>query len=333
MIIFITSGCGGSKSSTPPQTNSSPSTHPVSSAPTTLRQIANDIRKHSDISGIILLSQTGNLKADVVASGIDLEQEHLFKIASISKLFMAVAVTKLVNENALDLRDFVSTWLPELSLSIANAESATLKHLITHRSGIPDFDSQPGFSWDRSHTDIVATLKLIEGKPADFNPGERYAYSNSNYLLLGLVMDKVLGFSHELYIQNEILAPLGMKDTYLQQAYAPQDSLITGYWNGRDKKAQKYAIPGGSMVASAEDIAMFMGALNRGELLNEQEANLYVYYHEHTGWLPGYQSIARYDALSDTVILVFTTNTGGESSSLSERAFNQIRNIVRQRGS
>ncbi|NMH59246.1 serine hydrolase domain-containing protein [Alteromonas ponticola] len=330
VVLINTLSCGGGVSSEPAKANSPPTSVNSSSTPKSLQQIADNALKNSDVSGMILLSQMADEQPKVVSSGLAVKNTSLFKIASISKLFIAVAVTRLANENTLSMQDTVVTWLPELASDIANAETATLLHLVTHRSGIPDFDSQPGFSWDRSHTNMAATLKMIIGKPADFSPGMRYQYSNSNYLLLGMVLDRALGFNHEDYIKNEILDSLGMHNSYLQQVHAPQELLATGYWDGRDKKAQEYKIPGGSMVASVQDICVFMAALNRGTLLSEEEAKLYPYYYEHTGWLPGYQSVARYDASSDTVIVIFTANTGGESSNVTERTFNLVRNIARQ---
>ncbi|MCW8091756.1 serine hydrolase domain-containing protein [Alteromonas sp. ASW11-130] len=330
ITFLILAGCGESNTTQPHSTTQPTTISAAASAPSTLQQVADNAVENNDVSGIILLSQKGEEEAHIVASGIDIQNQPLFKIASISKLFMAVAATKLANENTLNLQDTVAIWLPELASNIANLETATLKQVIEHRSGIPDFDSQPGFSWDHPHTDTSAMLKFIQDKPADFSPNAHYEYSNSNYLLLGMVMDVALGFNHEKYIQHEILNSFALQNTFLQQADAPQEALVTGFWDGRDMKAQEYTIPGGSMVASADDIGVFIGALNRGTLLSEDEASIYPYFYEHTGWLPGYQSVARYDAASDTVIVVFTASTGGNSSTVTEKAFNQIRNIARQ---
>ncbi len=326
LSLVLVTGCKESSSSETSNTNPSTSL----STPTSLQQVADMAIESDDVSGIILFSQTGEKAPQSVGAGIDINNAFLFKIASISKLFMAVAATKLANENTLNLQDPVATWLPELSTTIANIESATLEHLIKHRSGIPDFDSQPGFSWDQPHTSQSATLDLIKNVPADFAPNARYEYSNSNYLLLGMVMDRALGFSHEQFIQSEILNKLAMDNSYLQQADAPQSALIAGFWDGRNKKAQEYKIPGGSMIASAQDIGVFIAALNRGTLLSDEESALYPYFYEHSGWLPGYQSIARYDSYSDTVIIVFTANTGGDSGQVTEQTFNQVRNLARQ---
>ncbi|WP_051275677.1 serine hydrolase domain-containing protein [Aestuariibacter salexigens] len=250
--------------------------------------------------------------------------EDLFKIASISKLYIAVAVAKLVTENVIGLDDSLSLWLPELSGRIANAEQATIRHLVEHRSGIPDFDSAPGFSWQNAHQDIEATLALVYDLPADFAADARYEYSNTNYLLLARVMDRVLGFSHRDYIQQAILDPLELQHTF--NTYQPDfdEQLISGYWQGLNRKGQDYQIPGGSMVATASDVGRFIRALNDGSLLSAEERQHYIYWFEHSGWLPGYQSVAGYNVSNDTVVVQFVSTTGDDSEQIANDTYQDI---------
>ena len=99
---------------------------------------------------------------------------------------------------------------PNLPAGIEYADQITLKMLVQHRSGIPNFIDQPEFDWFTPQNDDDKILDLVLDKPADFKPDARYGYSNTNYLLLGRILDKALGYSHHQYIENEILAPLGL---------------------------------------------------------------------------------------------------------------------------
>lgn len=125
-------------------------------------------------------------------SKIPARPQALFKIASISKLYDAVAVTKLVHEGRLSLDKTVADYLSELVGSIENAEKITLRMMIRHRSGIPNFTDAPNF-WAAPTETYEESLALIQGKPANFEPGEDYEYCNTNYLLINKIMDDVLG--------------------------------------------------------------------------------------------------------------------------------------------
>ena len=97
----------------------------------------------------------------------------LFKIASISKLYVAVAVTKLVNDNRLSLDKTLTDYLPEFAGSIENADKITLRMMVQHRSGIPNFTDTPGY-WENPPKTDKENLELVLDKPADFKPGEDY---------------------------------------------------------------------------------------------------------------------------------------------------------------
>src|SRR5690606_8157722 len=98
----------------------------------------------------------------------------LFKIASISKLYIAAATAKLVSTNQLSLDRTLSDYLPQLAGRIENAEKITLRMLLQHRSGIPNFIDDPEFPWENLPTETEGFLKLLIDKPANFEPDNRY---------------------------------------------------------------------------------------------------------------------------------------------------------------
>jgi CubicO group peptidase (beta-lactamase class C family) len=258
----------------------------------------------------------------------------LFKIASISKLYVAVAVAKLVNDKHLSLDKSLADYLPGLAGRITNADKITLRMMVQHRSGIPNFTDTPGY-WLAPPLSNKENLELVLDKPADFEPDKKYRYSNTNYLLIGEILDKTLGYSHHEYIRREILMPLGLKNTYSLLSEVNLDDVMSGYYVGYDAdlKYNDFINPAGSMVATAEDVGKFLRALNDGSVFNKGEQEIYssVYVYEHTGLLPGYQSIAKYHKDIDAVVVQFnnTTNFDGYDWSLAEINYNRIIKILK----
>ncbi|MFC2089333.1 serine hydrolase domain-containing protein [Bacteroidota bacterium] len=260
------------------------------------------------------------------------DTQSLFKIASISKLYIAAAAAKLVYNDSLSLEETLAEYTPDLVGRIENAETITLRMLLQHRSGIPDFIDHPDYPWGEPPMSTRETLELVFDTPADFEPDKRNKYSNTNYLLIGEILDNTLGYSHHQYIKREILLPLELYDTYSLLSEANIDDVMSGYFVGYDPdiKQNDYIIPGGSMVATAQDVGLFLRALIDGTLLNEKEQEIYssVYDYEHTGELPGYQSIARYHKDLDAVVILFINTSGGNSWSKAESVYRRIIRIL-----
>lgn len=263
-----------------------------------------------------------------------------FKIGSIHKLYIATAVAKLVSEGSLSLEGTLADYLPELVGRIEYADQITLRMLVQHRSGIPNFTDDSEFDWFTPLTDEEKALELVLDDPADFKPDTDYSYSNTNYLLLGRILDRVLGYSHHQYVYNEILAPLGLMHTFFTLDEVAYDDVVSGYWYEYDDDLRNL---GGSMVATAEDVGIFLRALNDGSLLNDDEQAIYasIYEYDHDGWVPGYHSMARYHEDIDTVVVQFVSTTGGETwgtanvvggkaTGISSIIYNRIVRILRQ---
>lgn len=265
---------------------------------------------------------------------IPADPNALFKIASISKLYVAAATAKLVNANHLSLDKTLADYLPQLIGRIENAEKITLRMMVQHRSGIPNFTDYSDF-WENLTKSNEESLSLILDKPADFEPDRRYSYSNTNYLLIGEILDKVLGYNHHQYIKQEILIPLGLNRTYSLLSEVDLEEMASGYYVGYDKDMKLYDFkgPSGSMIATAEDVGIFLRALNDGTLFNEAEQEIYssIYVYGHTGLILGYQSIAKYHEDIDLIVIQFinTTDFGGYTFNLSEIVYNRIVKIIR----
>jgi CubicO group peptidase (beta-lactamase class C family) len=262
---------------------------------------------------------------------IPADPESLFKIASISKLYTAVSIAKLAKDNSLSLDETLADYLPELVGRIENAEKITLKLMVQHRSGIPNFTDNPTY-WENEQENGKKALEFALDLPASFKPDKGYEYSNTNYLLLRKIIDKVLGYSHEQYIKEKILLPLELNNTFFSLKEVDINDVMSGYYVGyeEDFKTNEYG-----MLATAEDVGIFLRALNDGSVFNEGEQEIYssIYKYEHGGLVVGYQSLAEYHEDIDTVVVQFinTTNFNGYEWNLSEIMINRIVKIIKRK--
>jgi D-alanyl-D-alanine carboxypeptidase len=260
---------------------------------------------------------------------IQADPNSLFKIASISKLYTAVAATKLVKEKRLSFDKTLAEYLPEIRGRIENAGEITIRMMIQHRSGIPNFTDNPAY-WENEQENGKNALDFALDRPASFKPNEGYEYSNTNYLLLRRIMDVVLGYSHNDYIKEKILEPLKLKNTFFSITDVNLDDVMSGYYVGyeEDFKAREYG-----MLATAEDVGIFLRALNDGSVFDKGEQEIYPYEYDHGGLVVGYQSLAEYHKDIDAVVVQFinTTDFEGYEWNLSEISINRIVKIIRKK--
>lgn len=262
------------------------------------------------------------------ASKIAAKPNALFKIASIRKLYDAVAVTKLVHAGRLSLDKSIADYLPELVGRIENADKITLRLMIQHRSGIPNFTNTPNF-WTNPTKTYEESLALILDKPANFEPDAAYEYCNTNYLLIQKIMDTILGYDNYQFIQEEILTPLQLNNTFPSLQDVKLDDVMSGYHVGYafDLKEDEHG-----MLATAEDVGTFLRALNDGSLFKPGEMEIYdsIYEYEHSGWVPGYQSFAKYHKDLDAVVIAFYNTTDAKlyNWNLSEIINTRIAKII-----
>lgn len=304
--------------------------------PDTIQEQLDEAIGHGFDGMIVYVDQAGN-PPQYFASGwhnreskIPANPHALFKIASISKLYDAVAVTKLVSDGRLSLDKTIADYLPELVGRIEYADKITLRLMIQHKSGIPNYTDAPNF-W-ATPIGYEESLALILDKPANFEPGEDYEYCNTNYLLIGRIMDDVLGYGHFQFVRERVLTPLNLHNTFGSLSEVNMEDVMSGYHVGHpfDLKADEYG-----MVATAEDVGIFLRALNDGSLFGPGEQDIYasIYEYEHGGWVPGYQSFAKYHEDIDAVVVEFYSTTDSElyNWNLSEIINNRIVKIIRNK--
>ena len=163
---------------------------------------------------------------------------HLQYLQSISKTYAAVCVLKLAERGKVDLHAPITAYLPlTYSQYVTRATEVTVEMLLNHTSGIPEYNDAPRYVTrllqDPDHPFQPADyLIYIKGKPLDFEPGSKYSYRNTNYLLLALILDTLTG-NHGAFMQKEIFEPLQLKDTYYfsSTGYLKYPELVNSYWD------------------------------------------------------------------------------------------------------
>jgi CubicO group peptidase (beta-lactamase class C family) len=304
--------------------------------PDTVQEQVNDAIEYGFDGMIVYVDEEGK-PPEFYAAGlknrenkIPADPQSLFKIASISKLYIAVAITKLVHTKRLSLDETLADYFPELVGKIENADKITLRLMAQHRSGIPNYIDHPNF-WENPSQNNEESLAYAFDMPASFSPDEDYGYSNTNYLLLREIIRKVVGYGHHQYIKEEILIPLGLKNTFGSLSEVDLENVMSGYYVGYEDD-QKTA--SGGMLATAEDVGIFLRALNDGSVFDQGEQEIYssIYVYKHTGLVVGYQSIAEYHKEIDTVVIQFmsTTNFDGYNWNLSQVFYSRILKILRR---
>jgi D-alanyl-D-alanine carboxypeptidase len=199
--------------------------------------------------------------------------EMVFELGSVTKQFTAAAILMLAERGQLRIEEDVTKYLPDYP---THGRKITIEHLLTHTSGIPIYTALPEFiSQMRQDIRPEALIGIFKDKPLEFEPGERWAYNNSGYVLLGAVIEKVSGKSYEQFIEEEIFKPLGMKDS----RYGHMEELVPrrayGYgkgsesWKNADYVSMTQPYAAGSLLSTVDDLVLWDRALSGETLLKK----------------------------------------------------------------
>lgn len=231
------------------------------------------------LPGIILLIRDENGTWVGAAGKADIEQNvlmspcHISKAASITKMFVAVATLQLVEEGVLQLDEKITQWLPSsVTDEIENANSVTLRQLLNHTSGIYDIIDDNSFYLDilnnpTKKRSLEELAMFVYGKQAVFTPGDSAAYSNTNTLLVSMIIERITGKAHEQVIRERILDPLSLGNTYYIAYDKLPSNTAQGYFDLYNKGtivnlSNYYTASGyGGMYSSVFDLQTFIEAL------------------------------------------------------------------------
>jgi D-alanyl-D-alanine carboxypeptidase len=216
--------------------------------------------------------------------------DSLFRVGSITKVFTAVLTLMLVDDGLVDLDAPVADYVTR----VAVPEAVVVRDLLQHTSGIPNYTGTPGFL-DRAQTDPKRvwspeeTFELVAELEPLFDPGTEFRYSNSNYLILGVLIEEVTGRDFHDVLSGRIIEPLGLSNTYLagRQAGAEPFGAYTSLFGTTAPIDFDYtaiatdAWAAGAIVSSATDLHVFLSALFDGRLISAESLTEMT---EHEGY-------------------------------------------------
>lgn len=202
----------------------------------------------------------------------------VFEIGSISKQFVAAAAMLLVEEGRLDLDDPVHDYLPDLP---SEWMGVTIRQLLTHTSGIPDYELIRSYDVYRFRMTPEDVIHIAHSRPMDFEPGTGWFYSNTGYYLLSMVVERIEGKSIGDVLNARIFQPLHMGQTRMT---APEDIIphrAAGYWvDGRDRLINRAptetssTLGAGGLLSSVRDLAKWDEALYSETLLTDESKTM-----------------------------------------------------------
>jgi CubicO group peptidase (beta-lactamase class C family) len=227
--------------------------------------------------GSVLVAQDGKVLLDKGYGFANLEWDvpntptTKFRLGSITKQFTAASILLLEEQGKIKVEDPVKKYMPDAP---AAWDKITIFHVLTHTSGIPSFTSFPDF--ESREAQAMTPEKLVEwfrDKPLEFEPGTKWNYSNSGYVLLGYLIEKISGQSYSEFVQQNIFTPMGMKDSGHDSNSAIIAHRAAGYTPGKSGAVNAgfvhMSIPfsAGALYSTTEDLLRWEQGLFGGKVL------------------------------------------------------------------
>ncbi|MBJ8055838.1 beta-lactamase family protein [Bacillus cereus] len=213
-----------------------------------------------------------------------MKTDFRFRIGSVTKTFTATVVLQLAEENRLNLDDSIEKWLPGVIQGNGyDDKQITIRQLLNHTSGIAEYTRSKSFNLMDTKKSYRAEelVKMGISMPPDFAPGKSWSYSNTGYVLLGILIETVTGNSYAEEIENRIIEPLELSNTFLpgNSSVIPGTKHARGYIQldgASEPKDVTYYNPSmgssaGDMISTADDLNKFFSYLLGGKLLKEQQ--------------------------------------------------------------
>lgn len=262
----------------------------------------------------------------------------IFRLGSLTKQFTAVCILLLEEQGKLSVKDDILKYLPDYPTHGVNI---TIEHLLTHTSGIPCFTKSLNIlEIEQTKLTTREILALFQDKPLDFEPGERYSYSNSGYNVLGAIIESVSGITYEQFVEENIFQKLKMMHSF----YDHPEEVVKNKIQGYDKRSSGYKLApymtmsapfsAGGLRSTVGDLEIWNKAIQSGKIVSKQklseafapfilnsgELSFYGYGWElkpflehktysHSGDIFGFSAGALYFPKKDIYIAILSNNT------------------------
>ena len=291
------------------------------------------LEKNNKFMGSVALSKNGELIYSKSIGYADLEhkikatEKTKYRIGSITKSFTSVLIFKAIEKKKLDINETIDTWFPK----IANSNKITIKHLLTHRSGIHNFTNNANYlQWNTQSKTEKEMIEIIQKGGSDFQPNSRAMYSNSNFVLLTFILEKTFNMSYSELVQTHIVKPLRLTNTYVFGKINPKNNESKsyhyfGYWKKEAETDFSVPLGAGAITSTPTDLIKFANALFEGRLLTPESLKIMKTIKEgygsglfqipfyskigfgHTGGIDGFRSVYSYFE-DDKISYALTSN-------------------------
>jgi D-alanyl-D-alanine carboxypeptidase len=240
------------------------------------------LESNNKFMGSVAVSQNGTLLYTKsigytdVEKGIKSNADSKFRIGSISKMFTSTLVLKATEENKLKLDQTIEKYFPTLK----NANKITITHLLSHRSGIHNFTNDETYlDWNTKSKTRDEMVNLIIKGGSDFEPDSVSKYSNSNFVLLTVILEKVYNKTYPELLEKKIIQPLGLKNTYFGGIIDPKKNEANSYdfsssWKKETETDMSIPLGAGGIVSNPSDLTKFSEALFSGKLISAKSLEL-----------------------------------------------------------
>jgi len=234
-----------------------------------LNQKIDELFSKYDIAGItatIIIPQKGiwEINRGFISkpNNILIDSSSVFYWASVSKLITSTIIHQLVLEGTLSFEDKLSKWFPDIQYS----KKITIEQLLTHTNGIYSFNSDSTVHFSNKHFNPDELLNIAKSKKNLFKPGEYWSYTNTGYLLLALIIEKIESKTFSQIVKDRISEPLNLKTLKTATENSPNLALA----HNKDSVIHKdYSVPlgAGNMISNSKDMAVFLSALLTGKII------------------------------------------------------------------
>ena len=312
----------------------------------------------------VLVAQKGKIiyqKAVGMADielGVPLRTDHVFRIGSVSKQFTAMAILQLMEQGKLSLEDDITKFIPDYPTT---GKHITVEHLLTHTSGIKSYTDMK--EWDdmtrRKDFTPGELVDYFKNQPMDFEPGTKWQYNNSGYILLGFIIEKVSGITYQEYIIKNMFQPLGMTHSYYgdvkplikNRANGYSQSDVSGTYANAEYLSMTQPYAAGSLLSTVEDLYTWTKALHNGKVVKSESfkkaitpyilpsgSNTHYGYGlstgnllgvttiEHSGGINGFLSNLVYVPGDDVCVAILTNCDGEPPSGLADKILGLVLN-------
>jgi CubicO group peptidase (beta-lactamase class C family) len=298
-----------------------------------LDEYFNVLEKNNKFMGSVAVSKNGTLLYQRSVGLSDVEgnkranEQSTYRIGSISKTFTAVLVMRAVEQQLIQLDQTIEGFFP----TIKNANKITIRHLLSHRSGIHNFTDDKDFlTWNTQPQSEKAMMERVSQLGSDFQPDYKFSYSNSNYVLLTFLLEKVMKDKYPSLLKKFILQPIGLKNTFYGGKINVSKNESKSYtyrdgWKAESETDMSIPLGAGAIVSNPADIILFSEALFNGKIIQPESLvimtnmkdnyglGLFVipFYDKkgygHTGGIDGFNAVFSYFP-EDKVAYALTSN-------------------------